>query len=57
MDDKVQLIIPLTTVQAIVSYLQNRPFVEVFELIASVSELPRFQEAPKPSEEPREAVR
>lgn len=39
-----KLIITLELVQAIADYLKQRPFVEVFQLIAALSELPRFEE-------------
>jgi hypothetical protein len=42
MNDKpVKLVIPLELVQAIVNYLQQRPFVEVYQLIRALTELPK----------------
>ena len=47
-DDKPQqLVIPLATAEAVVNYLAQRPYIEVFQLIAALQQL-----QPQPSPEP-----
>lgn len=42
-----QLVIPLATAEAVVNYLAQRPYVEVFQLIAAMQQL-----QPLPAPEP-----
>ena len=47
-DDKPQqLVIPLATAEAVLNYLATRPYIEVFQLIASMQQL-----QPLPAPEP-----
>ena len=39
----INLLIPAPLAQAIVSYLETKPFVEVHQLIAGLLRLPRFE--------------
>ena len=43
-----QLVIPLATAEAVVNYLAQRPYVEVFQLIAAMQQL---QPLPAPVDE------
>lgn len=47
-----QLVISLTTAEAVVNYLAQRPYVEVFQLIAAMQQLqPLPAQEAKPTEE------
>ena len=46
-----QLVIPLATAEAVVNYLAQRPYIEVFTLIASMQQL-----QPLPAPEPAPVI-
>ena len=54
-NDKRRLLLPIPAANALLAYLQERPYKEVKDLVAAILAAPsgEIQEPPKPPEEPK----